>query len=103
LAKEQVDGDLKTAMDAYQKIAADPAASRDLRCEIPAEIGRMPGEDRSTREDSVRENRAQVRRPAGGGASPQPAGRPCGAARQYECPANDDDEPNRVPGVRSYR
>jgi len=31
VAKEQVDGDLKTAMDAYEKIAADPAAGRDLR------------------------------------------------------------------------
>jgi Tol biopolymer transport system component len=31
IAKEQVDGDLKTAMAAFQKIAADNSASRDVR------------------------------------------------------------------------
>lgn len=31
IAREQVDGDLKTAIAAYQKIAADVSAPRDVR------------------------------------------------------------------------
>jgi eukaryotic-like serine/threonine-protein kinase len=31
IAKEQIDGDLKTAISAYQRISADPSAPRDVR------------------------------------------------------------------------
>ena len=31
IAKEDVDGDLKSAIDIYQQVATDPAAARDVR------------------------------------------------------------------------
>jgi len=39
MTKEQVDGDLKTAVAAYQKIAADKSAPRDVRAKALLHLG----------------------------------------------------------------
>src|SRR6516225_8767687 len=39
IAKEEVDGDLKSAMEIYQKIAADSSAPRDVRAKALLHIG----------------------------------------------------------------
>jgi hypothetical protein len=39
IAKEEVDGDLKSAMEVYQKIAADSSAPRDVRAKALLHIG----------------------------------------------------------------
>lgn len=39
IAKEEVDGDLKSAMEIYQKIAADSSAPREIRAKALLRLG----------------------------------------------------------------
>ena len=105
MTKEQVDGDLAGAIAAYQKIAADTAAPRDVRAKALLrlagcyeKLGRLAAKRLST-------NRARIRRPARRRPGPRAPGcLPAGpAVRAFFDDAAENRDPGRLvpaPGDR---
>jgi hypothetical protein len=99
MTKEQVDGDLKTAIAEYQKIAADKSAPRDVRAKALLHLAgcyeKQGQQAQSVYQQIVRDFSDG---PAGGGAPRgAEAGRPSGRAR------NDDPTPDREGGQKVRR